>query len=410
MSNPVTLSNRLDEPVFTWDEPRLEDLIRPVSVDGFVKEWSHRVRAFPGVLSDKRRADLLDLRSLELLIATLPHASDGWLHLVREVARPLPSSMLDSEGMVHLPSVRQAFQNGETLYLTKAQRISRPLMGLCRAVEVDLRSSGQRLAAPVSAHIFATPPTARGFRPHRDAHGSLILQLEGSKEWQVFEDQDGVDVPRRPGPASESEMLTCEPRSITLHAGDVLHVPQWWIHSAQASREGSLHVTLRLFPLRWLDLLQQAILGAPHLSANVTIGGGSRELADELLYVLGRPEVRTALAEAAAQVAERDEIPATVLPDDGLTAVMGTQPIGPTSWLVRSAGVTCAVSATAGGVEFRFPGGCVSGPPELASAFRRIADNPRLRPVDLPGAAGDYDRVGLMRRLVEAGMLRPEGE
>jgi len=387
---------------------RLVDLVRPAAVDGFLAEWGHAARHFAGALAG-RTEGILDLPSFEQLLATLPRADEGWLHLVRESARPVPAGMLDAEGMLNLPQVRAAFRHGETLYLTKAQRISPPLMHLCRAVEVDLAAAGTRLRAPVSAHVFLTPPRARGFQPHRDAHGSLILQLHGSKDWEVYDDPGSAHRPRRAGPAA-NDALTGSRETFTLTAGDVLYIPEWWVHAARASDEGSLHVTLRMFPLRWVDLLGAAVPAVAALEEPVPADPARHvdNLAAGLLRVLERTDVRDALGVAARAFAERTSVPDTALPDDGLGSALAVRTLGPTSWLVRSAGVACAITRHDDMVEVGFPGGNVSGPAALEPVFRHLATAVRLRPVDLPDADGDYDRVGLAQELVRAGILTVE--
>lgn len=388
--------------------PGLADLIRPALSGVILKGWGRTARHFADCLAG-RTEEILGLSSFEQLIATLPRADDGWLHLVRESARPVPADMLDTEGMLRLPQVRAAFLEGETLYLTKAHRISGPLMHLCRAVEVDLAAAGIRLRAPVSAHVFLTPPESRGFQPHRDGHGSLILQLHGSKEWEVYDDVGAADGPRRPGPVA-TDALAGELQTFKLTAGDVLYVPEWWVHAARASDRGSLHVTLRMFPLRWVDVLvasvpEVAALEEPVPSDRVR---DAPDLAAGLMRMLQRTDVRDGLGVAARAFGRRTSVPGTALPDDGLGSALAVRTLEPTSWLTRSAGAICTVTRRGGTVELCFPGGSVTGPAALEPVFRHLAMAVRLRPADLPDAAGDYDRVGLVRELVRAGILTVE--
>jgi hypothetical protein len=199
----------------------LSDLTHPTSTQEFLEEcWGRRARLFPHSIAG-REHELLDLRSFELLIATLPRANESWLHLARDSVKPIPARMLDAEGMLRLPELRAAFRDGETLYLTKAHRVHRPLMNLTRAVELTLESFGVRRRAAVSAHVFLTPPGAQGLRPHRDDHGSLILQLHGSKQWDIHVDERGPDDQRTVGAVGD-EALLGRHESFNLESGDVL--------------------------------------------------------------------------------------------------------------------------------------------------------------------------------------------
>ncbi|MFH9354714.1 JmjC domain-containing protein [Kitasatospora sp. NPDC017646] len=101
-----------------------------------------------------------------------------------------------------------------------------------------------RLAAElnrgVEAFLFVTPPGRKGFGSHRDDADVLVLQLHGSKRWQVHaipEDgcwQSGLEP--EPGPVQ---------LETTVHAGEVLYVPRGAPHSAVGHTDGlSFHLSL----------------------------------------------------------------------------------------------------------------------------------------------------------------------
>ena len=387
---------------------RLADLIRPVPLPAFLGEdWQRAARHYPSGLGG-RGAELLDLASFELLLSTLNRAHEGWLHLVREGSRPVPDRMVDAEGMLRLAPVRAAFRDGHTLYLTKAHRVAAPLMRLGRAVEEDLRGQGVRLRSPVSAHVFLTPPRSRGFPPHRDEHASLVLQLEGTKDWEVYPDVRRPDEPRRPGLVGPGE-LGGPPTTVRLSAGDALYVPEWWVHAARTGEAHSLHVTLRLFPLRWLDVLRAVLPDLAALDRPVPrAAGGPEAVVRGLCRLLDGDAVRARLPDAVRVLLERMDVPETVLPDDGLGGILAAPRIDAATSLVRAAGMVCTVRRDGEEVRIGYPGGSMSGPVALEPVFRYVATVGRLRPADLPAASGEYDRVGLARELVLAGILRPE--
>jgi hypothetical protein len=389
---------------------RLADLVLPSSPEAFLRDdWGRAARWFGGNVGEQAQA-ILDLPAFELLLGTLNRAHEGWLHLARNGRKPVPADMVDAEGMLDLARIRAEFQDGETLYLTKAHRVCVPLMHLCRAVEVDLRALGVWLRAPVSAHVFLTPPRSQGFPPHRDEHGSFILQLEGVKEWDVYEDVEGQNEPRRPGRVEVSVPPMAQ-HTFSLTAGDVLYIPEWWVHAARTSDEHSLHVTLRMFPLRWIDLLEAVL---PHLSAldqavpNDSAGTASR-ISDSLGTLLDSSNVRDQLPALVRRFLERTVVPVTPLPDDGFGTMLTVQQVRSTTWLGKAAGVACAVAADGGTATLAFPGGTLSGPAELETVFEYVAAADRFRAVDLPTARGEYDRTALARKLVLAGILKVEG-
>ena len=108
----------------------------------------------------------------------------------------------------------------------------------------------------VQAVVFVTPPGARCLPPHRDDADVVVLQVHGSKHWQLWQ-----WMPWRERPAPECAELP-PVLEHTLHAGDALYVPMGTPHSAVASAAGSIHLTLTLRPPRVRDALELALAQA----------------------------------------------------------------------------------------------------------------------------------------------------
>lgn len=359
-------------------------------------------------------AEILSLSGLELILATLNRAHEGWLQLARGDRRAVPPHMMDRDGMLDLRQLHAAFGSGDTIYLTKAERLSAPLMQLCRAVELDLVARGVGLRRSVNAHVFLTPPESQGFAPHRDEHASIVLQLEGTKEWMVYEPAPGA--PGAHGDLRRAALV--DPRSLgamqahayRLEAGDVLYIPEAWPHEARTSRSHSLHVTLRVFSLRWVDVMVELCNEHPGLIGPVPrhAVGAPQALAAQLADVLGSPEFRQPLAGLLARLARRHLVPETALPDDGLRQVLDLGRIELDTLLERRAGVSCHVFDDGDAVCIAFPGGVVRGPAMIKNVFEYVASVPALRPSDLPALANgaSYNRLDVARTLVRDGVLR----
>ncbi|MFI8460833.1 JmjC domain-containing protein [Kitasatospora sp. NPDC085464] len=99
---------------------------------------------------------------------------------------------------------------------------------------------GAELNRDVEAFLFVTPPGRNGFGSHRDDADVFVLQLHGSKRWQVHPaPEDGhwrTGFEPEPGPAQ---------LETTVHAGEVLYVPRGAPHSAVGHTDGlSFHLSL----------------------------------------------------------------------------------------------------------------------------------------------------------------------
>lgn len=391
----------------------LAHLVQGGDLDSFFRRtWARDTHLCPGALAGAVD-QLLTLEAFEELIATLPRAAEGWLHLARGGVKAIPQGMVDADGMLDLGRIRAAFADGETLYLTKAERLSPPVAHLCRTVELDLRARGVGLRQPVNAHVFLTPPDSQGFPVHRDEHGSFILQLEGTKAWTVHEPAAGPppDRPLRTGAVSKAALAGTRAHRHELRAGDVLYMPEWWPHEAHATHSHSLHLTLRVFPLRWVDLVLALGPEHPALARTVPAGAEVAELAGPLLELLASQAFVGPLAGLLGDLDRARAVPQRPLPRDGLRQLLGLDRIQEDTPLVRCEGVTCAVFTVGDEVSLVFPGGVIQGPALIRPVFEHLARAVSLRARDLPPIpGGTYDCLSIVRRMVRDGVLRAAGE
>lgn len=92
------------------------------------------------------------------------------------------------------PQLRELFANGWTIQLPKPYPYSDEVYGLVKQLE-------NYFDQVVSANIYATPPGTQGFAPHHDATEIFIMQIEGTKRWQVW------------APHTLDDQLTPQPRT-----------------------------------------------------------------------------------------------------------------------------------------------------------------------------------------------------
>jgi hypothetical protein len=112
----------------------------------------------------------------------------------------------------------------------------------------------------VHANLYLTPPSQQGLLWHSDKSDAFILQLEGSKIWNVCErvlpnlnnEAFGEVMPFSSALASEDASLgqlieSC--KTIEMKKGDILYLPAGFVHRATASSKSkvhSLHATVGL--------------------------------------------------------------------------------------------------------------------------------------------------------------------
>jgi ribosomal protein L16 Arg81 hydroxylase len=143
------------------------------------------------------------------------------------------------------------FRQGETIIVSSLHEEWPPLRELCRALAA-------RVSGAFQVNVYLTPRRSRGLRPHYDTHDVFVLQIHGTKRWQLFD--EAVHLPLG-GQVHHGELFERnDPTQIvTLRPGDMIYIPRGWGHVADALDEMSLHLTVGAFPLNWALLVLKGV-------------------------------------------------------------------------------------------------------------------------------------------------------
>ena len=145
------------------------------------------------------------------------------------------------------------FRAGKTL-IHGGLNLTRPNL---RALAASMTG---RLAAKSEVVAFLTPTGQRG-AVHSDPTDVYVVQLEGTKRWQIWP----TPQVRRPGEDKDSFPSLPEPDlDLSLQPGDVLYIPHSTPHRAAAEESVSLHVTVVAGPRSWAHHLLSAVQDILH--------------------------------------------------------------------------------------------------------------------------------------------------
>jgi ribosomal protein L16 Arg81 hydroxylase len=145
-------------------------------------------------------------------------------------------------------------REGGTIVLDSWHRKDPKLGLLCRAM-------GAEISHRCQANLYLTPPLGKGFPPHWDNHDVFILQVVGSKNWQI--EKERRVLPRKDETMPEwGRELVGEVHSFTLNQGDLIYIPRGFVHRAESMAESSLHITLGVTAVFLEDLLEATITAA----------------------------------------------------------------------------------------------------------------------------------------------------
>ncbi|MEG4206788.1 cupin domain-containing protein [Microcoleus sp. Pol7_A1] len=139
-------------------------------------------------------------------------------------------------------------QSGATLIINEVHKLIPEIANFAAEIKSDFGYGNQ-------VNAYCSWPEKQGFFSHYDTHEVFILQVDGIKQWYVFEDT--IKYPLKdqksssfPPPETEA-YLSC-----ILHPGDVLYIPRGHWHYAVACEEPSLHLTLGIHCKTGIDFLE----------------------------------------------------------------------------------------------------------------------------------------------------------
>lgn len=106
----------------------------------------------------------------------------------------------------------------------------------------------------VTACAFLAPATSQGLDHHHDTHDAFIVQVDGSKHWELYkpivaqpligQDFEGADA----YPDLQARLEGPPDSSFVMEPGDVLFLPRGWIHNPFSTDGYSLHLNFALHP------------------------------------------------------------------------------------------------------------------------------------------------------------------
>jgi bifunctional lysine-specific demethylase and histidyl-hydroxylase NO66 len=280
----------------------------------------------------------------------------------------------------------------------------RPIATLAQSIDVELN-----FAAQVNAYF--TPPESQGFVAHFDDHDALIVQLEGSKIWHLYE---GIDVPphEMAGHPSFTPADLPTPVDVLLETGDVLYVPRGRVHAAESTSELSAHMTiglhaptLVLLATRMLNALSASDDGVhtqlpPRFLSEAQARGDLGGLVRRLTDALAQPDaIAGGLDSLEADLVRRGQCQPLG------AAISSAVDIGDATRVMKRQPLYARVTETADGATLHFAQSVVNAPSDHREALRYLAKSTApFRISDIPGLAEPL-RVELARTLILQGFL-----
>ena len=229
--------------------------------------------------------------------------------------------------------LKGGFNRGYSLLLNGLQARLPSVASVCEQVEAATRGR-------CNANLYLTPRGAQGFEAHFDWFDGLVLQLDGSKDWRLWQplvSHPRMDMKTKPFRADLAALPA--PQTVRMRQGDALYIPRGWVHDARVPVDGSgapqsLHLTLGLIgreQLTFEALLHEAVRlrsvpSANGVRASGVVSPASRRVGDArpVRAAALHAKVMHAAIRAAAAMAEaapiRRSVPLPSVAGTGQTA------------------------------------------------------------------------------------------
>lgn len=309
-----------------------------------------------------------------------------------------------ADGSLDLVRIRNDFADGYTVVLDSVEQYVRTVASLSHSIEVELNF-------PTKVNAYVTPPGLQGFVAHYDEHDVLILQIQGSKIWHLY---NGADVPphemaRREAVAMAGLPL---PTDVRLEVGDVLYLPRGRVHAAEATSEPSVHLTLgihaptvlalvirALYSLSFSDDRAHTQLPPRHLD-DADVRASVNVLVRDIVRALEEPSV---IADGLGEL-EEDLVKRGRCPPVG-QAISNAVGINGQTLVVKYQPLYSRVMAVAGSVALQFAQLSITADSGHEAAMRFVsASTEPFRVRDLPGLR-PAQQTELARTLIVSGFL-----
>ncbi|MGW0790595.1 JmjC domain-containing protein [Streptomyces sp. NPDC002911] len=143
--------------------------------------------------------------------------------------------MRAGQRVVDLTRTFSLIRSGASLIIDSLDRIHPAVRA---ATDDVMRMVGET----ASCNLFVTFDDSQAFASHFDEVDTFVLQVLGTKSWQVHGPSEEHPLPEY----GDSDPARC-PETVlfekTLEPGDAIHVPRGWWHTVRGGGEFSLHLT-----------------------------------------------------------------------------------------------------------------------------------------------------------------------
>ena len=390
----------------------LGSILRPLEPSAFFEQyWEQR----PLVLSRNQPdfyAGLFSMADADSIISStdLRHPA---IRLVKQGAE-LPLSHYTTDvpwskdvfrAVADVTKVLAEYRRGATIVLQALHRSWPPFARFCRNLETHF-------TYPLQTNVYLTPPSSQGFAPHYDTHDVFVLQIAGSKHWRLY--GSPIPVPDHSLPSGSVRVDIGNPvHEVDVQPGDLIYLPRGYIHEALTSASASLHVTVGIPVVTWIDVFSEAIALCRQdvrfrkavpvgFATHDQVSSAAHAQFDELLTVFAE---HTQLDTVIGRLAERFITSRLPLLEGQVLDMAAADELDVHTVVRKRPGMLHRLIVDDQSVRLLFPGMTLRFPTYGEPLLRFVVEASDFTVNAMPGAIDIDEKIGLVRRLIHAGFL-----
>ena len=228
----------------------LSELISPIKKYTFLSDFYEKKVCYIERKNSMFYQDLFTVKDLDELLNLniLSYPDTRIANAIQEIDK---SSYVTGDLINPIKFVNE-FLTGSTMVFSQLQRKSAKLGKFADLLSKDIHHK-------IQTNIYYTPANSQGFKVHYDTHDVFVLQIEGTKEWKIYNEVVKLAMLSEHY-NSKLHNIGEEQMSLTLKPGDLLYIPRGIAHKAVSTDVNSLHITTGVIPKTWLDLVANLLL------------------------------------------------------------------------------------------------------------------------------------------------------
>ncbi|NQW01991.1 MAG: hypothetical protein HQ483_19965 [Rhodospirillales bacterium] len=237
-------------------QTKFQNIISPIRPDDFFQNYlGRKALHIPG--KPDKFSGLFDWADVNRIINTANIWNANSFKLILDNESVAPAEYMP-QGFLNVRIVSDYIEKGASVVLSGMETYAEGSAALAASLQAALGGYSQ-------CNLYCSFQQHPGFLPHFDLMDVFVFQIDGEKDWDIFETQfenpmlkpgcHQMSFSREQHAANKGAIE----KKVTMKPGDVLYIPKGKYHAAIATSAHSLHLTYGIEPPRALSFIETVV-------------------------------------------------------------------------------------------------------------------------------------------------------